>query len=164
MLVIRNDGLGEIYPNDTDAGSFLKNNKNTHFAVKTEKGFVTNKNVFAERIKDCAVVKGLNSSVLLFEEDEDTGEYPFYLTGFYGINKNGKPITKIVTQSILTQSGNKFKIFRTPEMVKLLLVESQSNIGIDVVKCEAKIIGNMLRGVGLTAGLVISPTSVGILI
>ncbi|MBR1735592.1 MAG: hypothetical protein IJ736_01065 [Firmicutes bacterium] len=106
----------------------------------------------------------MDPEALLFTEEENMDKYPFYLTGFYGETKSGKPITKIVTQSVLTQTGNRFKIYRTPEMVKMLLVESKDNRGIDDIKHEAKVIGNMLRGISLTAGLAITPKSVGILI
>ena len=164
MLVIRNDGLGELYPHDTDAEQFLKEHKATHFAVKTSKGFKKTKELFISKVKGCSVVEEMNPEALLFTEEENMDKYPFYLTGFYGETKSGKPITKIVTQSVLTQTGNRFKIYRTPEMVKMLLVESKDSIGIDDIKHEAKVIGNMLRGIGLTAGLAITPKSVGILI
>ena len=125
MLVIRNDGLGELYPHDTDAEQFLKEHKATHFAVKTSKGFKKTKELFISKVKGCSVVAEMDPEALLFTEEENMDKYPFYLTGFYGETKSGKPITKIVTQSVLTQTGNRFKIYRTPEMVKMLLVESK---------------------------------------
>lgn len=165
MLVIRNDGIGEIYPNDTNPDIFLKQNKETHFAVKIKNEFITNKVVFTEEVKGCHIVKSIDSTALLFTDD-DTGldDYPFYLTGYYGVNNLNRPITKIVTQSIITQLGNQFKIYKSKDIVKLLLVKSNTNIGINEIKYEAQIIGSMLRGIGLTAGLAITPTSVGVLV
>lgn len=167
MLVIRKDGLGEHYPDDIDIDKFFETNINTHIAIKKDGKFYTKvdvKEIFTKKLNNCMVLPYVDENAKLLTDNDKIDEYPFFLKGYFGIRKDSLPITGIVTNEVLTLSGNRFKLYGTSEMAKLLLIDSHESVKLMTIKFEAKIIGNALNGIGLTVGLILSPESIGTLV